>query len=66
MVVEHIMTLSELTVTSEPTLSFTSDGSLFKLFSSQSKIMNILLKYYSNILLGHLSMTTESLLFKKP
>ena len=32
MVVEHIMTLSELIATSAPTLSFNSDGGIFKLF----------------------------------
>ena len=32
MVVEHIMNLSELTVTSAPTLSFTLDRSLFLIF----------------------------------
>ena len=40
MVVEYIMTLSELAVISAPTLYLNSDGSLFKLFASQSKIMN--------------------------
>ena len=66
MVVEHIMNMYELVVTSALTLSFTSSRSLFKLFSSKLKITNPLLKYYSNILLGHLSMTTDSLLFKIP
>ena len=49
MVVEHIMTLSELSVTSAPTLSFISDGSLSKLFLSQSKIIIPLLKYYYGV-----------------
>ena len=63
-VVEHIMTLSEFKVTSVPTLSFHLDGSIFY-FLSQLKIMNSLLKYYSNILLVNLSMITDSLFFKK-
>ena len=45
---------------------FTWYGSIFKLFSSQSKILNPLLKQYSKILWGNLSITTYSLFFNNP
>ena len=65
-VVEHIIILSELSVTYASILSFISDGSFSKLILLQSKLMNPFEKYYSNILLGHFSITTESLPLKNP
>ena len=58
MVVEHITTLSELTATSAPIMSFTSDGSLFKFFSSKLSALRLgvagsykyLGKKYDNVL----------------
>ena len=48
MVVEHIMTLSEFTVTSAPNMYFTSYGSLFKTFhhtKNNESFIKILFKH---------------------
>ena len=59
------MTLSELSDSSSWILCFNSFRSFSKLLTLHSKIANPFEKYYSNILLGHFNMTTESMFFNK-
>ena len=62
----HVMTMSGLSVSSALIMSFTSDVNFSKFLLLKSKRMNPFEKYYPNILLEHLSMTTQSLFSKKP
>ena len=58
------MNFSELSISSEWIICFTSFGSFTKLLTLHSKIVNPFEKYYSKYFFGNFNMTTEFMFFK--